>query len=319
MPFTNRASFDDRFGGVIARIPPNGHPENKYVISEQDATEAPYISYDPDTHKFTVQYDSFGLTGRPILQPNKYEYLQKIAFRLGREIGDLLFDLTQTYDTATRAEIQAESSNRAQQILEEITEKEHDPNAKEISLQRIALDLHKIAPDLAAEKPDILQKIQADPDSLTEQEAATLIQMELIQEINNNWESRFPVNEHVWDFAASRLEKTIQLPGSKKKVAAPVPRYFDMQRWPLPCQGKETQRRIMESGPRVIEEEEAEGEGEQPPPQEARAEMRTDLLQEGPRLERHTGRGQRPYFPFGETPYQQAYLSFRMEEDLKDG
>ena len=48
------------------------------------------------------------------------------------------------------------------------------------------------------------------------------------------------------------------------------------------------------------------------------AERRRAAVRPYPR-ERYTGRGGPPNFPFGETPYQQAFQSFRMEEDLKDG
>lgn len=298
----------------IARIPSNGHPENKYVASEQDASDASYIRVNPITNHYVVQYNAAGFKGPPILQPNKFEYLQRIAFRLGRDIRDILADIGHPHDTDELKSNQEMSVRKAFRTLEYVSQ-EH------ICLQQLALDLHKVAPDLAAEDPNLLEIIKNDPASLSEKDAGSLIQMELIQEINNNWESRFPENEHVWDFAAHRVAKVV-LPNSKRTVKPEVPRFFDMQRWPLPCQGKGNQEKTEPS--RVIQEENVSdncSKDKDEPDDSEQPHSWRQLQSEARRkpAERWTGRSQAPCFPFGETPYQQAYMSFMMEQDLMDG
>ncbi|KAH8594786.1 hypothetical protein B0O99DRAFT_175277 [Bisporella sp. PMI_857] len=308
MAASTRIHYDGR--GMVARIPPDGHPENKYVVSEAEAGNTPYITENKKSHEFEVTYDSSRAKGPPILQPNKYEYYQRIAFKVGSEIGDLLVDMSEPYDTSDRFLKQKRASQRAHQIMDAST-KRNKP-----SLQSIALELHERAPDLAAEVPLILAQIKNDPKSLSDADAATLIQMELIQEANNNWESRFPETEHVWDFAAARLAKSIKTHGGAD-VRVPPRQYFDMRRWPLSCQSTETQIRIR-SGGLKMEEPPAETMAEEAEQDLDDVVQRQNILDRKPPVERHTGRGQVPFFPFGETLYQRSFMSFRMDKELED-
>jgi hypothetical protein len=196
------------------------------------------------------------------------------------------------------------------------------PAANCITLQRIAQDLDKVAPELADDAgfPD-----DWDPHTMTEEQAATLIQMQILEELNNNWESRFPENEHVWEFATPRVTPVAithtpegrLLEGSQPLVINPrVKNFFSMHRWPVACQCEKTQRIIFASGPNIQEMPKAIVPPQRAGPRTSDGVRRDTTAQ--PARERHI-RGQKPYFPFGETPYQRAYLGWRMEQDLKDG
>jgi hypothetical protein len=159
----------------------------------------------------------------------------------------------------------------------------------------MAQDLHRIAPDLAK---DAGFNFGGDIKTITEVEAAALLQMQIIEEANNNWESRFPETENVWDFAAPRLDFEF------------VPRltqFFNMRRFPVCCQYRATQTAIGRSGPIVQ--------------RKVVSVVWTTLVANGRQCKKMTRqlKGHQPNFPFGETPYHQAYLSFMMEQDLKDG
>jgi hypothetical protein len=279
-----------------------------------------------------VQYDAQGTIGLPIVQPNKYEFLPLLAFRLGRNIDRLMRTLSQedTTDQARLRELR-EGEAIALRLTNQITPADRtqqsqgptitvSPEANSITLQRIAQDLDKVAPELADDAgfPDDWY-----PLTMTEDQAATLIQMQILEELNNNWESRFPENEHVWEFATPRVTPIAithtpegkLLGGSQPLVINPkVKNFFSMRRWSVACQSEETQRAIVASGPEIQEKPKAIV-----PAQLAGPRTSDDVKRDTkPVRERHI-RGQRPYFLFGETPYQQAYLSWRMEQDLKDG
>ncbi|KAG9241318.1 hypothetical protein BJ878DRAFT_483050 [Calycina marina] len=55
----------------------------------------------------------------------------------------------------------------------------------------------------------LTRKLKDEPSSLIDQDAAALIQTELVQEVNNNQETLFPEKEHVWEFAAARVIPSI--------------------------------------------------------------------------------------------------------------
>lgn len=299
---------------AVARIPPSGHPENKYFESAIAAINSPFVKKKPDAEEYEIQYDKYGMTGPPIIQPNKYKYLQRIAFRLGRDIRQLTEQLARNPTQEDLNELQDDALQRAMNELKLITANES--KAEEPTLQQLARDLHKIAPDLAAE---LGIRITDDPASLTEEQAAQMLQMQVIQECNNKWEPRFPEKENVWDFAAPRLEATRVLPRSERRVPVQPQQFFNMKRWPPACQRAETRTKIAEKGPLLLEKTKTvksyiEEEKLQQELAQAGAEEGAGVIKE-----RHTGRGQPPMYPFGETPYIQLWLSFRMEDDLKNG
>lgn len=89
---------------------------------------------------------------------------------------------------------------------------------------------------------------------MTDYHAGQLLQMQIIEELNNNWESRFPEKENIWTFAVLNLEPVARELNGMKVKSVPLPnRYFDMRQWPLECQSKATQALIKASGP-IIQE-----------------------------------------------------------------
>ena len=322
----NNNSFDT-VTELVSRIPPSGHPEHKYVLSEDDAKKANYIQFNTTTKKYEVQYDSSGYRDAPIVQPNKYEHLQQVAFRLGRDIQFLSETIADGDDDDTTIySKQFNALAKALQNMEEINPGHAavtvDPvTGKELSLKMIARDLLKYAPELGE---DMGIDPQRDINTITTEQAAKIIQLQLIEESNNNWESRFPEDEHVWDWVDNPLPTT--QPASDATItptqrAHPIfpKQYFSLRRWPVECQSLARQAMIKTSGPAFETETDTTQTQptEQIPPPTA-AERRRVAIGPYPR-ERYTGRGGPPNFPFGETPYQQAFQSFRMEEDLKDG
>ncbi|KAK0114207.1 hypothetical protein ONS95_013707 [Cadophora gregata] len=149
---------------------------------------------------------------------------------------------------------------------------------------------------------------------LNETEAAALIQLKILEEINNNFEPKFPVNENVWDFASERLEtKTIERNGRVILVRKPQTKFFSVRRYPICCQTKETKEAIKNSGPKIQEEPIVPVMTKEQQRENCEAEKAKAAVKKA----RHI-RGQRPYYPFGETPYQEAYQSHIMEYELRD-
>jgi hypothetical protein len=292
---------------VVSGIPSTGHPENKYVLSRDSAQHSPGVSNRESNgeYELEVQYDALGRKGPPIVQPNKFHYLQKLAFMLGRDMLYCTRLMAEKVDRSPQycfeqqwaALVQAEDKMN---FIKSDDESQQYPGVDMIArststLQSMAQDLHRIAPDLAQ---DAGFNFGGDIKTITEAEAAALLQMQIIEEASNNWESRFPENEHVWNFAGSRLDF---------EVVPRLTQFFNMRRFPVCCQSSATQTAIDQSGPIVQEK--------------VMAVIQTTPVADRGRFKKKTRhlKGQKPYFPFGETPYQQAYLSFRTEQDLKDG
>jgi hypothetical protein len=297
--------YPDQF--VVSRIPSTGHPENKYVLSRDSAEHSPGVSTKGSSEKFKleVQYNALGRKGPPIVQPNKFHYLQKLAFMLGRDMLYCTRLMAEKVDRAPHYCLgkQLAALVQAEDMMESIKsddESQERPSVDTIvrstaTLQSMAQNLHRIAPDLAK---DAGFNFGGGIKTITETEAAALLQMQIIEEANNNWESRFPETEHVWDFARPRLDF---------EVVPRLTQFFNMRRFPVCCQSSETQTTIDQSGP-IVQEKAVPVIQTTPMADRRRSKKKTRYL-----------KAQKPYFPFGETPYQQAYLSFRMEQDLKDG
>ncbi|RDL31180.1 uncharacterized protein BP5553_09969 [Venustampulla echinocandica] len=313
----NRIHIDsDRGIYQISRIPLSGHPENKFVIARESAEQSPGVRRN-ELGNLEVQYDADGTMGPPIVQANKFYHLQKLAFRVGRDISRLLHQLAREHgDSDTYLMEQLVGLNVTLKGVGKISIEDRpnmgsdaEPATSDvggISLQRLAVELHKIAPHLAQGAGIDLGR---DPNAVTDGEAAALLQMEILEESSNNWESRFPEKEHVWEFAAPRVE-TIQrvIHGHTVNARKMTTQFFNMRRFPVRCQSAEIQTGMMTSGPRFERMPEPRL---SPPPQKSRGGDRP--------VEIYRGAKQRPHFPFGETPYQQAYLDFTMRRDLQDG
>ncbi|CAG8979810.1 hypothetical protein HYALB_00011261 [Hymenoscyphus albidus] len=309
---------DDQEGmEMVSQIPFDGHPENKYVTSLSAIPGAPGVKQNQLGH-YEVRYDAEGTIGPCIVQPNKYEYLQRLSWQLGRLITRGLSTLAD-YRGSFEAELAEQKSGYEityRDFMQNLNEAEVSylrstvfkgvkPEDPPESLQDLALELHEIAPDIAQRSAMEFQG--NDPRNMTAKQAATLLQIQVLEENNNSWESRFPENEHVWDFAAPRLvpiERELEIAGEKLKVTQGPRKYFNMRRFPVGCQTEVTQLAIRSSGPVV----------------RTKADVKPPEEQEPDQLpgEIYRGADGPPYFPFGETPYQEAYQSFRMEQDLAD-
>ena len=285
-----------------------------------------------------VRYDVDGLRGPPIVQPNRIEHFLRLARRLGREIlewVEFLATPANAWSVDQCVREQLDDMEQSKKGMKEVTigDREALGLSEDLAkstedLKSLALDLDEYAPDLGAEAGFYWTEDLDEPDPATatreemerwkqrQSEYGALVQMKILEEISNNWESRFPENEHVWDFAADRVEpKTRQLPSGRDVLVVPRQRqFFSMRRYPLDCQSEQMQKKITESGTAVATKP--------VPPAEAPPKTREELAEEAKvpqkKKTRHI-RGREPHFPFGETTYQAAWLSHRMEEDLKDG
>jgi len=70
----------------VSKIALSGHPESKYVVSRAAASSSRGVFYEEEGTQ--ARYDAFGRAGLPIVQLNKFPYLLRLAFRLGRELKD---------------------------------------------------------------------------------------------------------------------------------------------------------------------------------------------------------------------------------------
>ncbi|KAI9650722.1 hypothetical protein NHQ30_000745 [Ciborinia camelliae] len=309
----------------VARIALTGHPEMKYVESRRAAHNAYGIERNPADNKYTVQYNADRFTGPPIIQPNLYSFVEKASFKFGRSIAMYTEELTMDETHYTRdlcLDIVNISYQRTTLRSEgkalypgEPNVPPGTPNPNNITLVRIASDLQKVA-------PDIFKSYGLNPETLTDPSvplqtrmkyAALMIQTQVIEELNNNWESRFPIKENVWGFARDRLINPVRtvISGRTFEEYYQPRQHFSMRRWP-PCeQSPENQEIIKKSGPEVQKKPKKEI-----VPRKTNEEKKLDMLRKS-KKPKHIG-GAPPNFPFGETPYQQNYLSWRMQEDLKD-
>ncbi len=297
----------------MSRIPLGGHPENKYVVSRAAASSSPGVRYDEEG-KLEVRYDFSGRVGPPILQPNKFHHLQKLAFRLGRDLKKNALALAgEDPNPGERVEGQLDARAAAEAEMDNILPADRsgepvgssDQPTRNITLQRMTQDLDKIAPDLAVEAGfQIKTGVK-----ISEQQAAALLQMQILEEAYNNWEFKFPEKEHVWNFASDRVEMTTRMIRGRLVEGRPrIRQYFHMRRFPPCCQSEATKTLIKNSGKIVQEKPE-------PTVHSATdADQNTDTEQKV----RHI-RGREPYFSLGESAYERAFLSWRMEKELKDG
>ncbi|CZT05757.1 uncharacterized protein RCO7_03915 [Rhynchosporium graminicola] len=330
-----RIHCDDVDGEVfVSWIPYSGHPENKYVTSREEALVLPYVRRTPENH-LAVRYDAQGAYGPPIVQPNKYEHFQRLAFRLGR-------DTLRTLQTLENPQLrtdqtfsdQLNAGNLAADIMKEVTSEErgestHIPavNLGDINVINIAREVCSAAPHLAMElgiEVPYRNAYSVEPveeAKLNTTQAADLIQLKILEELSNNFEPKMPVNETVWDFAEERLANTTEIVSGRRKIfKKQQTKFFSVRRYPICCQTQATKEAIRQSGP-VMQVEPApepvltnqqQVEKDLKDDEEAAAESARGPL----KTARHI-RGQRPHYPFGETPYQEAYQSHVMESELR--
>ncbi|TGO18063.1 hypothetical protein BTUL_0012g00070 [Botrytis tulipae] len=309
----------------VARVSLTGHPEMKYIDDRRRAFAGYGIHWDEATNTFSVQYNAAGFMGPPIIQPNLYSFIEKAAFKFGRAIAMYTEELTMDEKHYTRElslEVVHQSYSDTMKRLEgkelypgEPNVPPANPNPNNITLIRIASDLYKVAPDIFTDHGLNLETLldSSVPYSTRLQYSALVIQTQVIEELNNNWESRFPIKENVWGFARDRLINPVRtVVAGRTFTEYHQPRqYFSMRRWP-PCeQSSASQQVIKVSGP-VVQVKAVK----EPAIRKSKEEKKKDSLRKKQEPV-HIG-GAPPNFPFGETPYQQAYQSWRITEDLKD-
>lgn len=297
----------------MSQIPLGGHPENKYVVSRAAVSSSPGVRYDEEG-KLEVRYDVSGRVGPPILQPNKFHHLQKLAFRLGRDLKkNALVLACEDPNPEERVEGQLDARAAAEAEIDNILPADRsgepigtsDQPTRNVTLQRMAQDLYKIAPDLAVEAGF---QIKSGVD-ISERQAATLLQMQILEEASNNWEFKFSEKEHVWNSASDRVETTTRMIRGRSVEGRPrIKQFFHMRRFPPCCQSEATKTLIKNSGPIVQEKPEPIIHQATDTDQKAHKEQKV----------RHI-RGREPYFSLGESAYERAFLSWRMEQELKNG
>lgn len=313
----------DQARNLVARITPSGHPENKYVVSEEELTSSLHIMFNVESNEYEVQYDARGHFAPPISQPNKFEFLEQAALSLGREIGVQALQLADGgIADQDKLLLQQQSTRLIREHMEAsrgVQSKSHvtllpGPDisvAKDISLPKLARDLSTIAPHLLKEAGVNLPK-PGDP--MTERDAAKIVQMSVLEEENNCWERLFPEAEHIWDFTIPVLNSTFNLPSGRTVKPLPL-QYFHMRRWPPQHQPRDIQNAVSNRS-LLIQEKPASS---KPAPPVSRAEaiaaQKKKLREEG----RHTGKGGTPYFTMGETPVQQSWISHEIGLHLADG
>ncbi|KAK6615303.1 hypothetical protein H4I95_00455, partial [Botrytis cinerea] len=309
----------------VARVSLTGHPEMKYIDGRRRAFAGYGIDWEQATNTYSVQYNADRFTGPPIIQPNLYSFIEKASFKFGRAIAMYTEELTLEEKHYTRDLSIAVVHQSYSDTMKRLEGKElypgepnvppANPNPNNITLIRIASDLYRVAPDIFTDYGLNLETLldSAVPYSTRLQYSALVIQTQVIEELNNNWESRFPIKEDVWGFARDRLINPVStVVAGRTFTEYHQPRqYFSMQRWP-PCEQSPAGQQVIKiSGPvvqaKIVKE---------PAKRKTMEEKRMDLLRKKQEPV-HIG-GAPPNFPFGETPYQQAYQSWRITEDLKD-
>lgn len=315
-------NYDDEV--CIARIPPTGHPENKYITDAEAAIESPGVFYDGREGSFKIQLNKEGKVGPPIVQPNKYEHLLGLSKLLGHEIRDCLNLQTQLADENADIDAVQQQVTNMQGVIDIMNQLPRNKRGDK-SVEQLAREVDKVTADLARNAGYDFNKTNPYDEVLEsehfanwqterQRQYAAVLQMKVLKEVNNNWGSRFPRTDNVWSFAADRLgTKTLNIDGEEVEMQKPVRQFFSMRRWPVERQCDESQAVIRSSGPEVAEKPEPR---QQPTAKEVAAARKMKNPFE--KTVRHIS-GRAPMFPFGETPFQQAWLSYQMEQDLKEG
>jgi hypothetical protein len=146
----------------------------------------------------------------------------------------------------------------------------------------------------------------AKPDDrpLTEARAAELLQAKVIEESNRNWdERRAPKWPRLWAFANNKPKAT----------------YFSLDRWPLELQTKERQDTIRNTALKPATAPENLNKRKKEKVDDllaARQGIDAKMIKDWRNREKWY-RGEAT-FPFGETPWQQAWLSHEIDNDLKE-
>lgn len=309
-------SFDEFAAGLaeqVSRIPLAGHPENKYVTSTKNAQFSNGVRRLPDG-KLEVTYNARGDKGPLIVQPNKETFLPELAFRLGRDIVDVLEDLRAPQMTSKEAAIvQMRAANLVQTHMSTLTAEDRGQKDDDPSVDTSQIDLKLLAREALSTSPGLVTELDIDDvNNMSDRQAAAVIQTKTLQELSDNFEPKFWETNDIWGFASDRLIPVSRVVNGRTVTVKPRPRqYFSMMRFPVGCQSQVSRTVIESEGPIV----QTRTRDVVPPLASARARHRPahDVW------EVNHIKGYAPHYPFGETPFQETYLSHVMEYELKDG
>ncbi|EKD12574.1 hypothetical protein MBM_09143 [Drepanopeziza brunnea f. sp. 'multigermtubi' MB_m1] len=308
-----RIHYDEPAAGEpeqVCRIPLAGHPENKYVISIPTAQYSNGVRTMPDG-KLEVTYNAQGDKGPVIVQPNKETFLQELAYGLGREIVNVLEDMRAPQMTRQQAAIVLDRAEAlVQKKMSLLTPADRGQTDESSPVNTNLINLVLLAREAIATTPSLVAELEIDDvDNMSEQEAAAVIQTKTLQELSDNFEPKFRATNDVWGFASDRLAEQRRARSGRDVPVKPRPtQFFSMLRYPVCCQSPAAQKAIESSGP-VIE---SRTQTLVPPPPGGRRRGAHDKTKV-----RHI-RDQVPHYPFGETPYQEAYQSYLMDYELRD-
>jgi hypothetical protein len=124
--------------------------------------------------------------------------------------------------------------------------------------------------------------------SVPQENPANLLQKQIVLESHQNWDTRAPNFAKLWAFGDD-IEKPKQ--------------FFALNRWPPQLQTNKRLVEILESGPAA----------DSPVPMPT---IERDHIRAKPGETIYQGE---TYFPFGETPFQQALLAYQIAQDLAEG
>lgn len=144
-----------------------------------------------------------------------------------------------------------------------------------------------------------------DTSGMTNERAAQLLQNKVIQEQHENKGPREPDFAKLWAWAKPLSE------------ARAGPKFFSLDRWPLELQKHEKQVEILATGPDTLPETPEIGDlsGRYP----VLEDIANKEIPVKSKESRETFYPGECFFPFAETPFQEAYQAWQIEEQLKDG
>lgn len=233
--------------------------------------ESRYFDEKPFGPAHDIQYNGDGKRGPPIVM--SFRRFIEASIRLGSRIYTLIQEL-ESVGLQDEGKLMTSRTDRINSSPE---------HPFEITLLDIACPL------AALQNPPIKE-------DLSQQRAIQLIQRQLVDESNRNWESVAPQFYSIWAYAASK--------------EVPKEKFFSIQKWPLQLR---TQAEMLPSRLKALKMGLTDRHAD---PENGRTywDKRRSVF-EG----KETFYGGETVFPFGETKIQARILSNQFEEDLRDG
>lgn len=262
----------------------DGHPEHRFVPSH---------TLSELTTDVIAKYNGSGDSGT-IIRTNDPQKFQRLGWKLGRSIRELTSRMARNgNDYGEQAPVAERLRNYVQHTS--------DGHLRLPSLKDIAAPLY-------AEYVKVQKLNNAEIEADNETTAARLLDWKIGEEICNNGTIRSPNFDfkQLWSFCAEKS------PEARK--------YFDLNRWPVELQHPDRQLQIRNSGPRTATKLATNAKkrraADMAQKNMAIKRVKIEAVEHKPKEKWHKGDCA---FPFGETKWQQAWLSMSMDEELKDG